>query len=146
MNSTQMGSLRESCRTDTKEPRHHSVIITCGRGYHRVLPALCVFVLLSGRDPYKIARLLSVELLCRRSARIPASEEYEAFYWLLHPPKIACAGSKSARNVQNREQSVPMVRSWPYDAERIESTVSVNEHLLGSGALKCQGDSWCFCS
>ena len=60
---TQMGSLQESCRTDTKEPRHHSVIITCGRGFHCVLRALCVFVLLSVRDPYKIAGLLSVELL-----------------------------------------------------------------------------------
>ena len=120
-NSMQMGSLRESCGTDTKELRHHSVIITCGRGCHCVSPALCVFVLLSGRDPYKIAGLLSVELLCRRSARIPASEGYEAFYRLLHTPKIACAGSKSARNVRNREQSVPMVRSWPYDAGRIES-------------------------
>ena len=29
------------------------------------------------------------------------------------------------------------------DAGRIESTVSVNGHLLGSGALKCQGYSWC---
>ena len=63
-NSTQMGSLRESCRTDTKEPRHHSVIITCGRGFNGVLRALWVFVLLSVRDPYKIVGLLSVELLC----------------------------------------------------------------------------------
>ena len=145
-NSTQMGSLWESCGTDTKEPRHHSVIITCGRGCHCILPALCVFILLSGHDPYKIAGLLSVELLCRHSAQIPASEGYEAFYWLLHLPKIACAGSKSARNVRSREQSIPRVRSWPYDARPIESTVSVNEHLLGSGALKCQGYSWCSCS
>ena len=144
-NSTQMGSLRESCGTDTKEPKHHSVIITCGRGCHCVPPALCVFVLLSGRDPYKVAGLLSVELLCRRSARIPASEGYEAFYRLLHLPKIACTGSKLARNVRNREQSIP-IRSWPHDAGRIESTVSVNGHLLGSGALKSQGYSWCSCS
>ena len=67
---------------------------------------------------YKIARLLLEELLCRRSA-IPASEGYEAFYWLLHLPKIAWAGSKSARSVRNREQSIPMVRSWPDDAGRI---------------------------
>ena len=86
-----------------------------------VLPALCVFVLLSGRDPYKIADLLSVELLCRRSARIPASEGYEAFYRLLHLPKIACDGSKSAQKLRNREQSVRMVRSWPYDAGRMSS-------------------------
>ena len=144
-NSTQMGSLQESCGTDTKEPRHHCVIITCGSGCHCVSPALCVFVLLSGRDPYKVAGLLSVELLCRRSARIPASEGYEACYWLLHLPKIACAGSKLARNVRNREQSIP-IRRWPYDAGRIESTVSVNGHLLGSGTLKCQGYSWCSCS
>ena len=149
-----MGSLRESCGTDTKEPRHHNVIITCGRGCHCVSPALCVFVLLSGRDPYKIAGLLSVELLCRRSARIPASEGYEACYWLLHLPKIACAVSKLARNVRNRKQSIP-IRSWPYDAGRIESTVFVNGPLLGiiilitsggSGALKLQGYSWCSCS
>ena len=145
-NSMQVGSLRESCRTDMKESRHHSVIITCGRGFHCVLRVLCVFVLLSVRDLYKIAGLLSVELLCRRLARIPASEGYEAFYRLLHLPKIACAGSKSARNVWNREQSIPMVRSWPDDAGQIESTVSVNGHLLGSGALKCQGYTWCSCS
>ena len=79
-NSTQMGSLRESCGTDKKEPRHHSVIITCGRSCQCVSPALCVFVLLSGCDPYKIAGLLSVELLCQRSAQIPASEGDKAFY------------------------------------------------------------------
>ena len=101
-NSMQMGSLRESCGTYTKEPRHHSVIITCGRGCHCVLHALCVFVLLSGRDPYKKADLLSVELLCRRSARISASERYEAFYRLLHLPKIV--GSKCAE--QRAECSV----------------------------------------
>ena len=62
-------------------------------------------------NPYKIAHLLLVELLCQRLARIPASEGYRAFYRLLHLPKIACAGSKSARNVRNREQSIPIVRS-----------------------------------
>ena len=52
---------------------------------------------------------------------------FPAFYRLLHLPKIACAGSKLARNVRNREQSIPMVRSWPDEAGRIKSTVSVND-------------------